>query len=116
MRIVLNGAGAAATAITRLLITAGAVDVTLCDRSGAIWNGRTEHMNSAKQEIAELTNPGLRKGSLAEVLAGADVFIRIHANASDNAAMALKNKLNDLIFNYSLMNGCRYSPILSSHV
>ena len=79
VRIVLNGAGAAATAITKLLITAGAVDVTLCDRSGAIWNGRTEHMNSAKQEIAGITNPLLRKGSLAEVLAGADVFIGVSA-------------------------------------
>ena len=58
IRIVLNGAGAAATAITKLLITAGAGDVTLCDRSGAIWNGRAEHMNPAKQEIAEITNPG----------------------------------------------------------
>ena len=79
VRIVLNGAGAAATAITKLLITAGAVDVTLCDRSGAIWNGRTEHMNAAKQEIAGITNPLLRKGSLAEVLAGADVFIGVSA-------------------------------------
>ena len=79
VRIVLNGAGAAATAITRLLITAGASDVTLCDRSGAIWNGRTEHMNPAKQEIAEITNPMLRKGTLAEVLQGADVFIGVSA-------------------------------------
>ena len=79
VRIVLNGAGAAATAITKLLITAGTVDVTLCDRNGAIWNGRTEHMNSAKQEIAGITNPLLRKGSLAEVLAGADVFIGVSA-------------------------------------
>ena len=79
VRIVLNGAGAAATAITRLLITAGASDVTLCDRGGAIWNGRTEHMNPAKQEIAEITNPMLRKGTLAEVLQGADVFIGVSA-------------------------------------
>ena len=79
VRIVLNGAGAAATAITRLLITAGASDVTLCDRGGAIWNGRTEHMNAAKQEIAEITNPMLRKGTLAEVLQGADVFIGVSA-------------------------------------
>ena len=79
VRIVLNGAGAAATAITRLLITAGASDVTLCDRSGAIWNGRTGHMNPAKQEIAEITNPKLRKGTLAEVLQGADVFIGVSA-------------------------------------
>ena len=79
VRIVINGAGAAATAITRLLITAGAVDVTLCDRSGAIWNGRTGHMNPAKQEIAALTNPGLRRGGLREVLQGADVFIGVSA-------------------------------------
>lgn len=79
VRIVLNGAGAAATAITKLLITAGAVDMTLCDRSGAIWNGRSEHMNPAKQEIAALTNPKQRKGTLAEVLQGADVFIGVSA-------------------------------------
>ena len=79
VRIVLNGAGAAATAITRLLITAGASDVTLCDRSGAIWNGREEHMNPAKQEIAEITNTLRRKGTLAEVLQGADVFIGVSA-------------------------------------
>ena len=79
IRIVLNGAGAAATAITKLLITAGAGDVTLCDRSGAIWNGRAEHMNPAKQEIAEITNPGKRQGRLADVLGGADVFIGVSA-------------------------------------
>ena len=79
VRIVINGAGAAATAITKLLISAGAVDVTLCDRSGAIYNGRQNHMNPAKQEIAELTNPQRRQGSLAEVLKGADVFIGVSA-------------------------------------
>ena len=79
VRIVINGAGAAATAITKLLISAGAVDVTLCDRSGAIYNGRQKHMNPAKQEIAELTNPQRRQGSLAEVLKGADVFIGVSA-------------------------------------
>ena len=79
VRIVINGAGAAATAITKLLLSAGAVDVTLCDRSGAIYNGRQEHMNPAKQEIAELTNPQRRQGSLAEVLKGADVFIGVSA-------------------------------------
>ena len=79
VRIVINGAGAAATAITKLLISAGAVDVTLCDRSGAIYNGRQNHTNPAKQEIAELTNPQRRQGSLAEVLKGADVFIGVSA-------------------------------------
>ena len=79
VRIVLNGAGAAATAVTKLLITAGAVDVTLCDRSGAIWDGRTEHMNPAKQEIAALTNPHKRQGGLTELVRGADVFIGVSA-------------------------------------
>ena len=79
MRIVLNGAGAAATAVTKLLITAGAVDVILCDRSGAIWDGRAEHMNPAKQEIAALTNPHRRQGSLRELIRGADVFIGVSA-------------------------------------
>ena len=79
VRIVLNGAGAAATAIAKLLVTAGAVDVTLCDRSGAIFHGRTEHMNPAKQEIAALTNPLKRQGKLADVLRGADVFIGVSA-------------------------------------
>ena len=78
-RIVLNGAGAAATAIARLLITAGAADVTLCDRGGAIWDGRAEHINPAKQELAALTNPHKRRGRLADVLAGADVFIGVSA-------------------------------------
>ena len=77
IRIVVNGAGAAATAITKLLISAGAVDVTLCDRSGALYDGRPDHMNPAKQEIAALTNPRKRQGSLAEVLKGADVFIGV---------------------------------------
>ena len=79
IKIVVNGAGAAATAITKLLVSAGANDITLCDRSGAIYNGRTEHMNSAKQEIAEMTNPYRRQGKLAELLQGADVFIGVSA-------------------------------------
>ena len=75
VRIVQNGAGAAATAITKLLLTAGAVDLTVCDRAGAIYAGRGNNMNDAKRELAALTNPQRRQGSLAEVLRGADVFI-----------------------------------------
>ena len=98
VRIVLNGAGAAATAITKLLITAGAVDVTLCDRSGAIWNGRTDHMNPAKQEIAELTNPVLRKGSLKEVIQGADVFIGVSAPGALTTEMVKTMNRDAIIF------------------
>jgi len=98
VRIVLNGAGAAATAITKLLITAGAVDVTLCDRSGAIWNGRTDHMNHAKQEIAGITNPKHRKGSLAEVIQGADVFIGVSAPGAVTTEMVKTMNRDAVIF------------------
>ena len=79
VRIVINGAGAAATAVAGLLMIAGASDLTLCDRSGAVWNGRTDHMNGAKRELASRTNPHLRRGTLSEVLTGADVFIGVSA-------------------------------------
>ena len=98
VRIVINGAGAAATAITKLLISAGAVDVTLCDRSGAIYNGRQEHMNPAKQEIAELTNPQRLQGSLAEVLKGADVFIGVSAPGAVTTDMVKTMNRDAIIF------------------
>ena len=98
IRIVLNGAGAAATAITKLLITAGAQDVTLCDRSGAIYDGRSEHMNPAKQEIAGLTNPKHRKGSLAEVIRGADVFIGVSAPGVLTADMVRTMNRDAVVF------------------
>ena len=98
VRIVLNGAGAAATAVTKLLITAGAVDVTLCDRSGAIWDGRAEHMNPAKQEIAALTNPHKRQGSLGELIRDADVFIGVSAPGVLTTEMVRTMNRNAVIF------------------
>ena len=62
IKVVVNGAGAAATAITKLLISRGLKNVILCDRKGAIYNGR-EGPNSAKQEMAEITNPNKEAGS-----------------------------------------------------
>lgn len=79
VKIVVNGAGAAAIAITKLLLSAGAADVTLCDRKGAIYKGRAEGMNWIKEEMAAVTNRSRRAGSLADVLAGADVFIGVSA-------------------------------------
>jgi malate dehydrogenase (oxaloacetate-decarboxylating) len=76
--VVVNGAGAAATAITRLLISCGLSDVVLCDRSGAIFEGR-EGLNEAKTEIAAITNRKMKKGSLKDVIVGADVFIGVSA-------------------------------------
>ncbi len=79
VRVVINGAGAAAIAITKLLLTAGLKDVILCDRSGAIYEGRPDHMNAVKEEMAAVTNRNRLQGSLAEVVKGADVFIGVSA-------------------------------------
>ena len=98
VRIAVNGAGAAATAITKLLISAGAVDVTLCDRSGAIYDGRTDHMNAAKQEIAAITNPYKRQGKLADVLKGADVFIGVSVPGMVTTEMVKTMNRDAIIF------------------
>ena len=79
VRVVISGAGAAAISICRLLCSAGFADVTLCDRRGAIYAGRSEGMNPVKEEMAQITNPARRTGTLADVVAGADVFIGVSA-------------------------------------
>ena len=79
VRIVINGAGAAAVSITKLLLSAGFQDITLCDRRGAIYEGRADGMNWIKEEISRKTNRSKRSGMLADVLAGADVFIGVSA-------------------------------------
>ena len=79
VRVVVNGAGAAAISITRLLLTAGYKDITLCDRNGAIYEGRETGMNPVKEEMAAVTNREKRKGTLSDMLVGADVFIGVSA-------------------------------------
>ncbi len=75
---VVNGAGAAAIAVTRLLMAMGLNDVVLCDRQGAIYQGR-DNLNSEKQLMAEISNKQMKKGSLADVIKGADVFFGLSA-------------------------------------
>ncbi|MBQ7349035.1 MAG: NAD-dependent malic enzyme [Clostridia bacterium] len=77
LRIVFNGAGAAGVAIAKLMMSMGAKDVVMCDRKGIIYKGRTEGMNASKEEIAEFTNKLGRKGTLAEALVGADLFVGV---------------------------------------
>ena len=74
IKIVVNGAGSAAIAITKLLFAYGARNITLCDRTGAIYKGREKGMNWIKEEMAEITNPDRIPGTLADVIKGADVF------------------------------------------
>ena len=98
VRIVINGAGAAAISITKLLLSAGAGDVTLCDRRGAIYTGRADGMNWIKEEIAQVTNPKKRTGSLADVLAGADVFIGVSAPGAVTTDMVKAMNKDAIIF------------------
>ena len=79
VKIVMNGAGAAAISIAKLLLKAGYKNITLCDRHGAIYEGRADGMNPVKNEMSKITNLEKKAGSLAETLAGADVFIGVSA-------------------------------------
>ena len=98
VRIVVNGAGAAAISITRLLLTAGAGDITLCDRTGAVYEGRGKGMNLAKEAIARVTNREKRSGSLADMIAGADVFIGVSAPGSLTGDMVRTMAKDGIIF------------------
>ncbi len=98
VRVVINGAGAAAIAICRLLLRAGFADITLCDRSGAIYEGRARGMNPVKEEMARRTNRARRQGSLAEVLVGADVFIGVSAPGVVTADMVRTMNRDAVVF------------------
>ena len=98
VKIVVNGAGAAAIAITKLLLNAGAKDITLCDRKGAIYAGRAEGMNPAKAEMALVTNPRKLSGSLADALIGADVFIGVSAPGAVTGEMVKTMAKDAIIF------------------
>lgn len=77
LSVVFNGSGAAGIAIFKLLHSVGIRKSVLCDRTGAIYQGRKDGMNAIKEEIAAMSNPEKKKGSLAEVIRGADVFIGV---------------------------------------
>ena len=97
IRVVTSGAGAAGIAIIRLLIAMGLKDVVLCDRQGAIYKGR-EGLNAEKTEMAEITNQECRKGTLAEVLKGADVFIGVSAPGCVTPEMVKSMAPNPILF------------------
>ncbi|MCI7733630.1 MAG: NAD-dependent malic enzyme [Dysosmobacter sp.] len=97
VKIVVNGAGAAAISITKLLLSAGAKDITLCDRKGAIYTGR-DGLNWIKEEMAQVTNPAKKVGSLADVLVGADVFIGVSAPNSVTTDMIKTMNKDAIVF------------------
>lgn len=79
VKVVINGAGAAAISICRLLLEYGYKDISLCDRTGAIYDGREKGMNDIKREMAKKTNLSKTQGSLTDLVKGADVFIGVSA-------------------------------------
>ena len=97
VRIVTSGAGAAAVAIVKLLLSAGFRNITMCDRKGAICKGR-EDLNWIKREMTEVTNPDRRSGSLADMLAGADVFIGVSAPGTVTTGMVKTMNRDAIIF------------------
>ena len=98
VRIIMNGAGAAAISIARLLLTAGFKDITLCDRKGAIYEGRPEGMNPIKEEMAKVTNLAKNSGSLADMLVGADVFIGVSAPGAVTTEMVKTMNKDAVVF------------------
>ena len=97
VKIVTSGAGAAAIAITKLLLSAGFRDITMCDRKGAIYHGR-EGLNWIKTEMAEATNLSRKAGTLADMLVGADVFIGVSAPNTVTTEMVKTMNRDAIIF------------------
>ena len=97
VRIVTSGAGAAAVSIVKLLLSAGYRHITMCDRAGAICAGR-EGLNWIKEEMAQSTNLDQRSGTLADMLAGADVFIGVSAPGTVTTEMVRSMAQDPIIF------------------
>ena len=98
IKVVVSGAGAAAISITKLLMSAGVKNAILCDRKGAIYNGRTENMNWIKEEMAQITNPNMEKGALADVIVGADVFVGVSGPGTLTTEMVKTMNRDAIIF------------------
>ena len=98
VKIVMSGAGAAAIAISKLLISAGAKNIILCDREGAIYAGRPTNMNPIKDEMAKITNPEKVKGTLKNAIKDADVFIGVSAPGVLTTEMVKTMRRDAVIF------------------
>ena len=97
IKVVTSGAGAAGIAIIKLLISMGLKNVIMCDRKGAIYKGR-EGLNKEKEEMAEISNQNMEKGSLADVIKGADVFIGVSAPGTLTKEMVQTMAKDAIIF------------------
>lgn len=118
VKVIVNGSGAAGIAITKLLIKMGIKNAILCDTKGAIYKGRPVGMNKYKDEIAEITNPNLEQGTLADVIKGADIFLGVSAANcvtqemvksmnKDSIIMAMANPNPEILPNLAVEAGAR---------
>ena len=97
VKVVTSGAGAAAISITKLLLSAGFKNIVMTDRKGAIYEGR-EGLNWIKEEMAQVTNRNMEKGSLADVIKGADVFIGVSAPGTLTTEMVRTMNKDAIVF------------------
>lgn len=97
VRVVTSGAGAAGIAIIKLLVSLGLKEVIMCDRTGAIYEGR-EGLNAEKQEMAKITNHDKKQGTLADMLVGADVFIGVSAPGTVTQDMVKSMAKDPILF------------------
>ena len=98
LQVVMSGAGAAGTAISRFMVAFGIGNVVLCDRCGAIWRGRKEGMNAAKEGIARATNKANEKGTLREVMRGKDAFVGVSAAGQVTKDMVRSMARDPIVF------------------
>ena len=118
VKIVVNGAGAASIAVAKFLLSAGAQNITLCDSKGMVYEGRAENMNSAKEEMAKITNKAKKKGILADALVDADVFLglsgpklvtsdMVKRMADDPIIIAMANPVPEILPDEARAGGAR---------
>jgi len=98
IRITINGGGAAGIAVTKLLLALGAGDIVICDRAGAIYDGRSENMDFSKLEIARITNKEHRQGTLADVIIDSDIFIGLSVGGALSVEMVRTMAPNPIVF------------------
>jgi len=118
IKVVVNGAGAAAIAVLKFLMSAGVKNAILCDSRGIIYEGRKENMNPVKEEMAKITNKDKIKGTLADAIKGADVFLglsvagalskeMVRSMASDPIIFAMANPIPEIMPDEARKAGAR---------
>lgn len=98
IKVVVNGAGASAIAVLKFIMSAGVKNAILCDSKGTIYEGRKENMNPVKEEMAKITNKDKIKGTLADAMVGADVFLGLSVAGALKPEMVKTMASNSIIF------------------